>query len=56
MAFNLMSFLGGAAGAGSDYIDTKNEAAAAAKLTKEQRQWQIATEGRADSRARKAKT
>ena len=55
MAFNLMSFLGGAAGAGSDYIDTKNEAAAAAKLTKEQRQWQIATEGRADSRARKAK-
>ena len=55
MAFNLMSFLGGAAGAGSDYIDTKNEAAAAAKLTKEQRQWQIATESRADSRAKRAK-
>ena len=53
MAFNFMSFLGGAAGAGSEYIDTKNEAAAAEKLTKEQRQWQIATEGRADARARK---
>jgi hypothetical protein len=53
MAFNFMSFLGGAAGAGSDYIDTKNEAAAAEKLTKEQRQWQIATEGRRDAAARK---
>ena len=55
MAFNIMSFLGGAAGAGSDAIDKKNAADAAAKLTKEQRQWQIATESRADSRARKAK-
>jgi len=54
MAFNIMSFLGGAAGAGSDAIDKKNAADAAAKLTKEQRQWQIATESRADSRARKA--
>ena len=53
MAFNLMSFLGGAAGAGSAAIDTRNEAAAAAKLTKEQRQWQIATEGRRDAAARK---
>ena len=53
MAFNFMSFLGGAAGAGSEYIDTKNAADAAATLTKEQRQWQIATEGRADARARK---
>ena len=55
MAFNFMSFLGGAAGAGSDYIDTKNAADAAAVLTKEQRQWQIATESRADSRAKRAK-
>jgi hypothetical protein len=53
MAFNFMSFLGGAAGAGSEYIDTKNEADAAAELTKEQRQWQIATEGRRDAAARK---
>jgi len=53
MAFNFMSFLGGAAGAGSEYIDTKNEAAAAAELTKEERQWQIATEGRRDAAARK---
>ena len=53
MAFNFMSFLGGAAGAGSEYIDTKNEAAAAEKLTKEERQWQIATEARRDAAARK---
>ena len=53
MAFNFMSFLGGAAGAGSEYIDTKNEAAAAAELTKEERQWQIATDARRDAAARK---
>jgi len=53
MAFNFMSFLGGAAGAGSEAIDTKNAADAAAVVTKEQRQWQIATEGRRDAAARK---
>ena len=53
MAFNFMSFLGGAAGAGSEAIDTKNAADAAALVTKEQRQWQIATEGRQAAAARK---
>jgi hypothetical protein len=55
MAFNLMSFLGGAAGAGSKALEEKRASDAAAELTKEQRQWQIATEGRADARTRKAK-
>ena len=54
MAFNLMSFLGGAAGAGSKALEQKRAREEAEKLTKEQRQWQIATEGRADARARKA--
>ena len=55
MAFNLMSFLGGAAGAGSKALEQKRAREEAEKLTKEQRQWQIATEGRADARTRKAK-
>ena len=53
MAFNLMSFLGGASKAGSKYLDDKKAQAVRDKETKESRQWQIATEGRADARARK---
>jgi len=55
MGFNLGSFLGGAARAGSEGIDQRTAQAARDKETKESRQWQIATEARADSRARKAK-
>ena len=55
MGFSLSSFLGGAAGAGSEGIDQRTAQAARDKETKEAQQWQIATEGRADARARKAK-
>jgi len=55
MVFNLMSFLGGAAGAGSKALEQKRANEEAAVRTTEQRQWQIATEGRADARTRKAK-
>lgn len=54
MGFNLMSFLGGAAGAGSRAMEQRKAQVAKEKETAEARQWQIATEARADSRARKA--
>jgi len=53
MAFNLMSFLGGAAEGGSQVLDERRKQAARDKETKESRQWQIATEARADAKARK---
>ena len=53
MGFNLMSFLGGAAGAGSRAMEQRKAQVAKEKETAEARQWQIATEARADSRARK---
>jgi len=55
MAFNLMSFLGGAAEGGSQVLDERRKQAARDKETKESRQWQIATEARADAKARKLK-
>ena len=55
MGFNLGAFLGGAASAGSRGIEKRRDALQRQKETAEARQWQIATEGRADSRARKAK-
>ena len=53
MAFNVTSFLGGAAGAGSQFLDDKADAKERDRLTEQQQQWTIATEGRADARARK---
>lgn len=55
MGFNLMSFLGGAARAGTRSIEQRKAQRAKEKETAEARQWQIATEARADARARKAK-
>jgi|TARA_R110000803_G_C11986453_1_gene321358 hypothetical protein len=55
MAFSLMSFLGGAASGGSQVLDERRKQAARDKETTESRQWQIATEARADARARKLK-
>ena len=55
MGFSLSSFLGGAAGAGSRGLEERRVNLQRQKETAEARQWQIATEGRADSRARKAK-
>ena len=55
MAFNLMSFLGGFSGGGSQLLDEKRARDEQKKVTAEQRQWQIATESRADSRAKKAR-
>ena len=55
MAFNVMSFLGGAAGAGSKFLDDKAASKERDRLTKQQQQWQIATEGRQDARTRKLK-
>jgi len=55
MGFSLRSFLGGAASAGSRGIEERRANLQRQKETAEARQWQIATEGRADSRARKAK-
>jgi hypothetical protein len=55
MGFNLMSFLGGAARAGTRGIEQRKAQRAKEKETAEARQWQIATEARADARARKAK-
>jgi len=55
MAFSLMSFLGGAASGGSQVLDERRKQAARDKETTESRQWQIATESRADARARKLK-
>jgi len=55
MGFNLMSFLGGAARAGTRSIEQRKAQRAKEKETAEARQWQIATEARADARARKAR-
>ena len=55
MGFSLSSFLGGAAGAGSRGLEERRANLQREKETAEARQWQIATEGRADARARKAK-
>jgi len=55
MAFSIQSFIGGFSGAGSQLLDEKRASDAKAKVTTEQRQWQIATEARADSRAKKAR-
>ena len=54
MGFSLSSFLGGAAGAGSRGIEKRKDTLQREKETAEARQWQIATESRADSRAKKA--
>ena len=54
MGFSLRSFLGGAAGAGSRGLEERRVNLQREKETAETRQWQIATEARADSRARKA--
>ena len=54
MGFSLSSFLGGAAGAGSRGIEKRRDTLQREKETAEARQWQIATESRADSRAKKA--
>ena len=54
MGFSLSSFLGGAAGAGSRGLEERRVNLQREKETAEARQWQIATEGRADARARKA--
>jgi len=54
MGFSLKSFLGGAAGAGSRGIEKRRDTLQREKETTEARQWQIATESRADSRAKKA--
>ena len=52
-SFNIGSFLGGAAKAGSQRIDEVRKIAADKLLTDEERKWQIATEGRRDAAARK---
>ena len=54
MGFNLGAFLGGAARGGSQVLDERRAEAERARVTKEERQWQIATEARAAARARKA--
>ena len=54
MAFNIGAFIGGAAKGGSEVLDERRKAEDAKKVTDEQRQWQIATENRADVRLKKA--
>ena len=54
MGFNLGAFLGGAASGGSQVLDERRAQADRDKVTKEERQWQIATEERAAARTRKA--
>lgn len=54
MGFNLSSFLGGAASGGSKRLAEINVNRQRNKETAEERQWQIATEERADVRAKKA--
>ena len=54
MGFNLGAFLGGAARGGSQVLDERRAEAERARVTKEEQQWQIATEARADARSRKA--
>lgn len=53
MGFNLMSFLGGAAEGGNKRFKQIQANKQAANVTAEQRQWQLATEDRADARSRK---
>jgi len=55
MGFNFGAFLGGAARGGSQVLDEKRAQADRDKVTKEERQWQLATENRANARAKKAK-
>jgi len=55
MAFSIQSFIGGFSGAGSQLLDEKRASDAKAKVTTEQRQWQIATEARQSARDKKAK-
>jgi len=55
MGFNLGAFLGGAARGGSQVLDERRAQADRDKVTKEERQWQLATENRANARAKKAK-
>ena len=50
-----MSFLGGAALGGEEILDENRAYAKQKELTAEERQWQIATEDRADARTRRAK-
>ena len=54
MGFNFSDFLGGFARGGSQVLDERRAEAERARVTKEEQQWQIATEARAASRARKA--
>ena len=55
MGFNFGAFLGGAARGGSQVLDERRAEAERARVTKEERQWQLATENRANARAKKAK-
>jgi len=52
-SFNIGSFIGGAAKAGSERLDQVAKFKADKLVTDEERQWQIATEGRRDAAARK---
>ena len=54
MGFSLSSFLGGVAGGAGQVLDERRAEAERARVTKEERQWQIATEERAAARSRKA--
>ena len=53
MGFNFGAFLGGGARGGSRAVERFSQNNRDDKVTKEARQWQIATEARADSRSRK---
>jgi len=53
MGFNLTTFLGGAAEGGNKRFKQIQANKQAANVTAEQRQWQLATEDRADARSRK---
>jgi len=55
MSFNFGAFLGGAARGGSQVFDERRAQADRDKVTKEERQWQLATENRANARSKKAK-
>ena len=54
MGFSLSTFLGGAAGGAGQVFDEQRAEAQNARITKEERQWQIATEERSAARSRKA--
>jgi len=53
MAFSLLSFLGGAAGAGSQILDERREQKRRDDETAEQQQWVIATETRKENRQKR---